>query len=160
MRKKELLIQNTQLFDKLTVYEMQIAKLKEELAQRDRLISNQKAEIERIKNENNPKPLKTLEEKVIKQATVSNNIDYGAAVIGKTVVSAAKYCNKLAAAEFQNAKELLNLILGRTEVAKAEILKIVSSEISSDEKKEKIDAEYEKANDYFESVMAQNNSDI
>lgn len=52
MRKKELLLQNTQLFDKLTVYEMQIAKLKEELAKRDKLINEQKAEIERIKNEN------------------------------------------------------------------------------------------------------------
>ena len=51
MRKKELLLQNTQLFDKLTVYEMQIAKLKEELAKRDKLINEQKAEIERIKNE-------------------------------------------------------------------------------------------------------------
>ncbi len=155
MRKKELLLQNTQLFDKLTVYEMQIAKLKEELAKRDKLINEQKAEIERIKNENAAKPLKTLEEKVIKQAAAADNIDYGAQIIGKTVVAAAKYCNRLTAGETENSKELLNLILGRTEVAKAEILKTVSSNIAFDEKKAKIDAEYESAKDYFESVIRQ-----
>mgnify|MGYP000435690075 CR=1 FL=1 len=138
MRKKELLLQNTQLFDKLTVYEMQIAKLKEELAKRDKLINEQKAEIERIKNEN-----------------AAGNIDYGAQIIGKTVVAAAKYCNRLTAVETENSKELLNLILGRTEVAKAEILKTVSSDIAFDEKKAKIDAEYESAKDYFESVIRQ-----
>lgn len=155
MRKKELLLQNTQLFDKLTVYEMQIAKLKEELAERDKLINEQKAEIERIENENAAKPLKTLEEKVIKQAAAADNIDYGAQIIGKTVVAAAKYCNRLTAGETENSKELLNLILGRTEVAKAEILKTVSSDIAFDEKKAKIDAEYESAKDYFESVIRQ-----
>ena len=57
--------------------------------------------------------------------------------------------------ETENSKELLNLILGRTEVAKAEILKTVSSDIAFDEKKAKIDAEYESAKDYFESVIRQ-----
>ena len=55
-----------------------------------------------------------------------------------------------------DAKELVNLILGRTEVAKAEILKIVGSEIPLENKYEQISGCEKSAEDYFHSVMAQN----
>lgn len=159
MRKKELLLQNTQLFDKLTVYEMQISKLKKELEKKDdeiKELNNKLTEL--CKKDEEPKPFKKLEEKVINQANYKNQFDYGAQVIGKIVVAGARYCNSLTDNNsVLNAKELMNLILGRTEVAKSEILKIVSSDCSDETKKEKIDAEYENAVDYFDSVMAQNN---
>ena len=51
--------------------------------------------------------------------------------------------------------ELVNLILGRAEVAKSEILAIVSLEEDFFVKKERIDGVFEKSKEYFESVMAQ-----
>ena len=50
---------------------------------------------------------------------------------------------------------MVNLILGRTEVAKSEILKIISLDISLEEKKELINEQYKSAEDYFISVEAQ-----
>ena len=159
MRKKELLLQNTQLFDKLTVYEMQISKLKQELAKKNTEIEQLNKKINSAaESSEEPKPFEKLEEKVMRQASNKNRFDYGAQVIGKIVVAGARYCNRLTDnSSYSNAKELMNLILGRTEVAKSEILKIVSSDYNDETKKEKIDGEYENAVDYFDSVMAQNN---
>lgn len=157
MKKSEMLKQNTELFDRLTDAEFKITALKKQIAERDGVISELKNEIERLNSRlNATQPLKDLEAKVVNQAAVSPEVDYGAAVIGKTVLSAAKYCNFLTeAGEPQAAKELVNLILGRTEVAKAEILKIVSSEEDFEIKKQKIDGCFDSAAEYFESVMAQ-----
>ena len=155
MRKKLLLEQNIQLFDRLAAAESEIKRLKKELEEKNRTVASLKEENARLTENKGSAaaPLKILESKVIKQAEATPDTDYGAAVIGKTVVSAAKCCERLKTRD--NAKELINLILGRTEVAKAEILKTVSSDIAFDEKKAKIDAEYESAKDYFESVIRQ-----
>ena len=155
MRKKLLLEQNIQLFDRLTAAESEIKRLKKELEEEKRRTAALKEENARLTENkgSTAAPLKMLEAKVIKQAGITPDTEYGAAVIGKTVVAAAKYCEQLKTRD--NAKELINLILGRTEVAKAEILKTVSSDIAFDEKKAKIDAEYESAKDYFESVIRQ-----
>lgn len=157
MRKKDLLSQNTQLFDKITEAQLQITELKKEIASRDTEICDLKKEVERLNAKiNATEPLKTLEAKVVKQAEVSPEVDYGAAIIGKTVVEAAKSSNAVTAkGNPELAKELVNLILGRTEVAKSEILSIVSSKESFDTKKQKIDEQYENAVDYFNSVTAQ-----
>ena len=157
MRKKELLTQNTQLFDKISEAQLQISSLKKEIENRDTEIEELKKEIETLNAKiNASEPLKTLEKKVIKQSTVSPDVDYGAAVIGKTVIEATKCCNSVTeSGNPELSKELVNLILGRTEVAKSEILSIVSSEESLDTKKQKIDSQYENAVDYFISVTAQ-----
>lgn len=157
MKKSEMLKQNTELFDRLTDAELKITALQKEIAERDGRIVELKSEIERLNAKlNATEPLKTLEAKVVRQAEISPEVDYGAEIIGKTVVEAAKHCNALTAeGEAETAKELVNLILGRTEVAKAEILKIVSSEDSLEDKKQKIDGQYKTAAEYFESVMAQ-----
>lgn len=82
--------------------------------------------------------------------------ELGAKVIGRIIVNAAKYCNKLTSVkEGQNVKELINLVLGRTEVAKAEILNIVTSKNSLEEMKAKVSKEEADAEDYFESVLGQ-----
>ncbi|MGN0451842.1 MAG: hypothetical protein ACI4FN_07020 [Acutalibacteraceae bacterium] len=157
MRKSEMLKQNTELFDRLTDAELKINALQKEITERDGIITELKSEIERLNAKlNATEPLKTLEAKVVRQAEVSPEVDYGASVIGKTVLLAAKHCNMLTTAgEPETAKELVNLLLGRTEVAKAEILKITSSEDSFEDKKEKIDGCFDSAAEYFESVMAQ-----
>ena len=157
MRKKDLITQYTRLFDKITVAQLKITELKEKIANRDAEIDGLKKEIERLNAKlNATEPLKTLEKKVIKKAEVSPEVDYGASVIGKTVIEGTKCCNTVTeGGNPELAKELVNLILGRTEVAKSEILSIVSSEENFEAKKQKIDAQYENAVDYFNSVTAQ-----
>ena len=56
-----------------------------------------------------------------------------------------------------NAKELVNLILGRTEVAKGEILRLSQSVLDGEEMLAAMEREYNEAEDYFKSVMAQKN---
>lgn len=81
---------------------------------------------------------------------------YGARMIGRTVLEAAQYCNRLTGdGSDPSAKELVNLILGKTEVIKAEMLEVILSEQTPEEKKTAIDAKFEQAKDYFESVIHQ-----
>lgn len=157
MKKKELLNINTDLFSKNRALieennelKNKIDELKEEIkeliAQRDSL--NAKL--------NSTAPLKKLEEKVTAQAEISEDTQYGSEIIGKIVVSATKHCNSLTAnTQGEMTKEMVNLILGRTEVAKSEILRIISLDVSLDEKKQLIDEQYKSAEDYFISVEAQ-----
>ena len=152
MRKKLLLEQNIQLFDRLTAAEGEIKRLKNELEEEKRRAAALKEENARLAENKGAAtaPLKILEAKVIKQAGITPDTEYGAAVIGKTVVAAAKYCEQLKTRD--NAKEL---ILGRTEVAKAEILNIVTSDNAAEEKRRLIDEQFAAAEDYFASVTAQ-----
>lgn len=157
MRKKDLLEQNTRLFDEVTEAQLQISSLKKAIEARDAEIYELKNEVEKLNAKiNATEPLKVIEAKVVKRAEVSPEVDYGAAVIGKTVVAAAKYCNTVTSnGNPELSKELVNLILGKTEVAKSEILSVVSSEESLETKKQKINTQYENAVDYFGSVAAQ-----
>lgn len=94
----------------------------------------------------------------IKEPQLSDGMSAGAQIIGKIVLSSAEYCNALSGvAASPNAKELLNLILGRTEVAKAEILRISALDIPYEEKLKAMETELGEAEDYFKSVMAQKN---
>lgn len=159
MKKRDLLIQNTDLYNKVKKSDNTITELKKDIFARDEKIKKLEQEIEILNSKiNATKPLKELEAKVVRQAAMSKDVEYGASVIGKTVVEAAKCCNELTNESAGDiAKELVNLILGRTEVAKAEILRIVSSNIEMDEKTQQIDAQFDQAIDYFNSVMAQGN---
>ena len=78
MKKSEMLKQNTELFDRLTDAELTITALKKEIAERDSRITELKSEIERLNAKlNATEPLKTLEAKVVRQAEVSPEVDYG-----------------------------------------------------------------------------------
>ena len=89
---------------------------------------------------------------------LSVGIELGAKIIGKIVLSSAEYCNRLTEmGAAPNAKELVNLILGRTEVAKGEILRLSQSELDGEEMLAAMEREYNEAEDYFKSVMAQKN---
>lgn len=93
--------------------------------------------------------------KEVPQVTLRDDMEYGAEIIGKAVFLATEYCNRLSSEPGENNKELINLILGRTEVAKAEILKIISSNEDSQSKVSAMNDELNQAEDYFKSVMAQ-----
>ncbi|MGI6279076.1 MAG: VanZ family protein [Acutalibacteraceae bacterium] len=87
---------------------------------------------------------------------IPDDMKYGAEIIGKIVFAATKHCNSLSSSPVDSdTKELINLILGRTEVAKAEILKIVSCDLSHDDKAAAMQKELMEAEDYFTSVIAQ-----
>ena len=160
MRKKDLIKLNEELFNR---HQSTLKQLEEVIAENKRLSelvdelreTIKKLETRTIEEES---PLKNLEEKVLSNAAINDDTKYGAEIIGKIVVTAAKYCNELTAnpKDGKDVKELVNLILGRTEIAKAEILNIVSSTSEFFNKKELIDAQLDECKDYFDSIMAQN----
>lgn len=100
-------------------------------------------------------PIQNLEKRVVSKVKLSEETEYAASVIGKIVVNATESCNFLSTHTNTNAKELVNLILGKTEVLKAEILNIVYSEADFITKKALIDNCFDAAKDYFASVKAQ-----
>ena len=159
MRKKELLKINEELFKRLESVNASFEELKKDYEALQKELAVLKAEkVQSAENTESSAPLKTLEQKVTTACNFSEDTEYGSTIIGKIVVSAAKHCNKLAtSSDSAETRELVNLILGRTEVAKANILKIISSDIDITEKKQNIDKELEVCEDYFLSIMAQYN---
>jgi len=90
-----------------------------------------------------------------KQPIISQEFEYASGIIGKTVVEATRVCNGLGAINDCDKKELVNLVLGRTEVLKAEVLKILNSDNDFEQKKDLMQKEQESAYDYFDSIKAQ-----
>lgn len=157
MRKSELLKQNLAQFNRLQEANLTAEKLRQELSHKDAEIALLKQEIDILKSKlNATAPLKNLEERVIHNASLSTDVEYGARAIGKIVVESARCCGEIANnTEGSNNRELINLILGKGEVAKATILEIVAGSLELEEKKRHIDKQCDEALDYFLSVMAQ-----
>lgn len=80
---------------------------------------------------------------------------YAVKVIGKIVTESVKIGCVLASSENENKKELLNLTLGRTEVAKNEISALVTTGLEADLLKASIDKEYALVIEYYQSILAQ-----
>ena len=83
----------------------------------------------------------------------NNIVDYGSVAIGKIVQESIKYSGVVAASN--NKKELLNLIMGKGEIAKNEIYTITQCDSADNVKRELIDAQVNEAFDYFKSVAGQ-----
>ena len=153
MRKKQLVAQNLTLFERVEA-------LNGEIADKNKKIRELETKIKELEDSvKNPvvttEPLKKLEEKVVRNASLKPDVEYGSKVIGKLVMESANASNSLTAGGNTANRELVNLLLGKTEVAKAEILSIVSAEDDLEIKKEKIDSVKEEALDYFSSILAQ-----
>ncbi len=157
MRKKKLIELNEELFKRNENSLLSLEKAKKENEQLKKELEEAKSEIERLKVvETKTEPLKNLEQKVISQISLPSDTEFAAEIIGKIIVKSTEHCNALTCdSKPTDNKELVNLILGRTEVAKAEILNIVMSEMSFDMKKVAILDEQKATEDYFLSVMAQ-----
>ncbi len=153
MRKKELLNQNMALFEQLQKAKLEIASLKKELSSKDAEILN----LRKTKNSDDYKTdiVKEIEQNVANAVEIPSDVEYGAEIIGKVVVCATEYSNRLTSDGDTRYRELVNLILGKTEVAKSDILSVVSSNVGFDEKKEKINKIKDDTVEYFNSVMAQ-----
>ena len=159
MRKKELIGQNLALFEELEKSQAELAKLKELLNKNAEEINILKAKLEENKADDNQatvtEPMRRREEKIIANATLKPDMEYASKAIGKIVVVAAKYSNKLTVGGDDSKLELVNLILGKTEMAKAEILSVIEGENTLDVKCDKIDQIVEASTEYFKSVAAQ-----
>ncbi len=159
MRKKKLIEQNLSLFEDLQKTQREISELKKLLSENANEIKSLKAQLDKAKEVETEttvtEPMRRLEEKVISNAILKPDMEYGAKVIGQIVVSAAEYSNKLTVGGDDSKKELVNLILGKTEMAKAEILSVVQTNDSFDIKCAKMDQIAAVSKEYFESVLAQ-----
>lgn len=149
MRKKKIIEQNAILFTNIEELKSKIKDLEEELKAANEQIESLKAENERAKEKETPSsPMETVKEKVV--SAVFNAKEYGAKAIGKIVVSASEITSGLSGAK---AIEIINLVLGKAEVAKAEILNIVSDDRDDKQKKMTIDSVVEKTRDYFKTAV-------
>ena len=157
MRKKDLMQQNLTLFDTLQKTQIELAELKKQLKRYDNEIKTLKTQLEASKapEPEVTEPMRRLEEKVVTNATLSPDMEYGAKVIGQIVVCAAEYSNKLTLGGDESKKELVNLILGKTEMSKSEILSVIESNDTFDIKCAKMDQIATISKEYFESVLAQ-----
>ncbi len=163
VNKKSLVKLNTELYEQLDNSYFEQTNLKAE-------ISNYKERIESLELELSQQKIteiqtfdcvdegqQIMETKIEKEPVqFSDEMQYASSIIGKTVVEVTKLCNQLTKDEQDiTRKELVNLALGRTEVLKSEILKILGMEISFEEKKNFIEKEQQQALDYFDSIKAQ-----
>ncbi len=157
MRKKDLIQQNLTLFDTLQKTKIELDELKKQLKSYADEINKLKMELSKCESAQPEvtEPMRKLEEKIITNATVKHDVEYGAKVIGKIVVLAAEYSNKLTIGGDDSKKELVNLILGKTEIAKSEILSVVETNDSLEVKCSKMDQIADVSKEYFESVIAQ-----
>ena len=80
--------------------------------------------------------------------------DYAVKVISRIITESVKIGCVLASNDSPDKKELLNLTLGRTEVAKNEISSLVSAELSDEEKIISIDKEEREVKEYYKSILA------
>lgn len=172
MNKNLLIKQNNELFDKIRILKSKNASLFSQIANLEQEISNYKSKISALEIENSE--LKNRKEVVISQEAIEHTqeetieviepnetvelpdeFNYASDIIGDIVIKAAGYINKLTESTNDNKKELINLILGRTEIAKAEILNAVSSEVTFSAKQDLINTQYSEAIEYFKSIIEQ-----
>lgn len=161
MRKKKLLEQNTLLFEQMKQLEIEIALLKKEISKRNaeiKRLSAMQGTKEQISTGLTAKPENEQSEAVKKEPKdiVLDDISvYGSDTIGEIVLRATELSGRLSLEQSEENKELVNLILGKTEVAKSEILMATEKENSFENKKSEIDNIKNNTFEYFESVMGQ-----
>ncbi len=169
MKKNLLMLQNRELFDKLQFANQNIKRLKEEnatLKEKLAILSNQleKANTESVLKTDTEENLSEIEatgqetnedKETPSEFQMSAEAQYGATAIGDIVLQSVRFSNRLNELNKNNVKELVNLILGKTEVAKSEILNIVLSESALDNKLQMIDTVKSDTIEYFESILEQ-----
>lgn len=157
MRKKDLLNQNIILFEQLRKVELENTSLRK----KNKALEKELEELsDKVKELEFKPPVAVVTSDVTTQeAVVNTDLDdetaYGSETIGKIVLKATELNSNLSVNSSPDNVTLINLILGKTEISKSEILAIVSDDCSIETKKSKIDTVKNQAFEYFESVMAQ-----
>lgn len=110
-----------------------------------------------VKTETVSKPETAPEPKPHAVVSVFDNdiTEYGSVAIGTVVQESVRYAGLISSSQAENKKELLNLIMGKGEIAKAEIFGIVEGDSPADTKRELIDGQLKETIDYFKSVAGQ-----
>ena len=184
VRKKELVEKMNTLVDsmntlqhQLTAYREENMKLKAELAELHRLSEEaKKPEQEAAVKEpesngfsvTEPLEEATFENTVLKEekpiaVAVSEKqtmdtdkiTEYAALAIGSIVKESVTYVDLISSSSSPDKKELLNLIMGKGEVAKSEIFSIAEGDAPEATKRELIDTKLNETVDYFKSVAGQ-----
>lgn len=174
VKKKELFEQNAVLHNRLKttteelnkykkLYNTNIAEINALKEQLDELITNHTKLLEDLEKQKEPRVLEPTQE--IIENTVPNSAPleikledtsaYGAEIIGKIVLEGTKISNLAAEKQSELSADVINLILGKTEVCKAKIYDICNSQIEDSKKKELLDALLSECLDYFSSLSAQ-----
>lgn len=179
MNKNLLIKQNNELFSRINLLKNNNSALNSKVAQLTAEVEAYKQKIASLENElqllktEKSKPITALEIEEITEisdapettqkedATEKEKVElpaefnFASGIIGNIVIKAASTIEKINESSNDNKKELINLILGRTEIAKAEILSIISSDVSFESKQELINTQFDDANEYFKSILEQ-----
>ncbi len=181
VRKKELISKMNSLVENMNTLQRQLAAYREENASlKDRIEELNRKAAESVA----PIPISTDAEvgfsvtEVEEETTFENSVikpdadrvepterisdiksdkisEHAALAIGRIVKESAGYVNLISTSNSSNKKELLNLIMGRGEVAKSEIFAIAEGDAPEETKRELIDTAVAETVDYFKSVAGQ-----
>ena len=177
MKKKDLINKMVELIEAMNSLQRQLNSVKTENKElRDRVTALENAAKESVKTQPEPAVIPetakgfTVDENALDEPETVEEapeitvnavplkdsvVEYAAVAIGKVVQESIKYANLISTSTSPNKKEVLNLIMGKAEVAKAEIFVITEGLLSDENKKELIDAQCAEALDYFKSAYAQ-----
>ena len=84
-----------------------------------------------------------------------DEINYASAQIGKVIVKISDFCNNMVSNSNQNARELINLALGRGEVFKSDVMTVLQSNSSFNEKANIIQDKIKDVDSYIISLYGQ-----
>ncbi len=146
--------ENARLREKISELEEELAKKQSEGFIVDSAAVDEPQEKEILQVENAEE--KPIEETVeISEISLDDAMEYGAKTIGNIIVESAKYSDMITAKPGENTKDLINLIMGKSEICKSEILTIALGELDYITKCDLMDSQLTDAIDYFKSVLAQ-----
>ena len=154
----ELKKENARLLQKISELEEKLAQKQNEGFVVDATFSDQPQEEEIIEEFFEEE---TLQEEIKEEKSETEEIslddamEYGAKIIGNIIVESAKYSDMITAKPCENTKDLINLIMGKSEICKSEILTIALGELDYQTKCDLMDSQQTDAIDYFKSVLAQ-----
>lgn len=167
VRKKELFEQNTVLYNRLQTVTAELRKYKELYSQNISEINALRQalaemELKTLKDDEPETTIELIDDSFLDDQPVSEALpelesatQYGAEVIGKIVLEGTKISNNFAEKQNDLSFELINLVLGKTEVCKSQIYDICSNNMVGDEKKTAIDAVYSECMEYFSGLTKQ-----
>jgi regulator of replication initiation timing len=178
VKKKELFEQNTVLYNRLQTVSEQLKKYKELYNKNTEEINALREEIDSLraalaeKEQNSPaEPHLANEEKsstsneektseavnkpIILDVELEDAASYGAQIIGKIVLEGTMVSNSVAEKQSDLSVDIINLILGKTEVCKSKIYDVCHSNMDDAAKKQMLDEIFSECVDYFSSLKNQ-----
>lgn len=168
---KELKTEKEELLSKISLLQKEIDVLTATMAEKESYISeleNQKYNdslSESIENTDDTLNIETSVEITANDTTVKNeelvSVDYGSGVdiasaaIGSVVLKCSELCAQFAETGGPNAKDLINLALGRTEVFKSDALAVIEAIDDISEISAELKIKMENTFDYFDLLKKQ-----